>query len=196
MRARHLVHGLAFLLLASLGVSGLAAEPARSPSAFITETVYEALGFANSKTLSSADREQRLGSMLDQNFDLPLIATYVLGDYWQKASQTEQQNFIEVFRDFVLRIYSQSFTGYDSKSFRIVGQRTESATRTVVYTEISRPASTQPVRMAWEIADQDGYRIIDMSVSSVSMARTKRHEFASYLRRANGDLSMLIQQLK
>ena len=192
MRTRHFAYGLALLLFAGLAAPGHAA----TPSAFVTELVEKALLSANNKTLSAVERQQSLAGLVDENFDLPVIARYVLGDYWQTASQTERADFVAIFRNFVLRIYSLQLTGYDSESFRVVGQREESATHTLVYTEISRPASERPVTIGWRIVDKGGYRIIDMNVSSISMALTKRHEFESFLRRNGGDLASLIQQLK
>lgn len=196
MHTRHLVHGLAMLLLASLAAPGYAAEPLGAPSAFVAEVAHKVLLFADTKSLSSVDRQQRLDGLLDEDFDLPRIASFVLGRYWQKASDAERQKFTAVFRDFVVRAYSQRFTEYNGESFRIIAQRAESATSTVVYTEINQGASGQPVKVEWRVADRDGYRIIDMSVAGISMALAQREEFASVLQRSGGDLPGLIRQLQ
>ena len=197
MRIRHLIQGFAILLLVSLSAPGFAAEfNGGAPSAFVAKLAHEALLSANSKTLTSADRQRRLEGLLDSDFDMPRIASFVLGRYWQKASDTERQEFAAVFRDFMLRVYSDRFTGYNGESFRIIGQRAENATSTVVYTEISEPASGQPVKVEWRVLEKSGYRIVDMSVAGISMALTKREEFASYLQRNGGDLSGLIRQLQ
>jgi len=197
MRTRHFIYGLAIFLLASLCAPGFAAEfNGGAPSAFVAKLAHAALLSANSKTLTSADRQRKLEGLLDTDFDVPRISSFVLGRYWQKASNTERQEFAAVFRDFMLRVYSDRFTGYSGESFRVIGQRAENASSTVVYTEIGEPTSGQPVKMEWRVIDRSGYRIVDLSIAGISMALTKREEFASYLQRNGGDLSGLIRQMQ
>jgi len=127
---------------------------------------------------------------------VPRISSFVLGRYWQKASDAERQSFSAVLRDFLVRIYSRRFTDYDGPSFRVVGQRAESATSALVYSEIGQSASGQPVKVEWSVVDSDRYRVIDMSVAGVSMVLAQREEFMSALERNGGDLSGLVRQLQ
>ena len=196
MRTRHHVHGLALVLVATLATPCYAADPAEAPSAFIAELAHNAFLSADSKMLSSGDRQQQFEGLLDKDFDVPRIASFVLGHYWQKASDAERQEFTAVFRDFMIRTYYPRFSEYSSASFKIIRQRAESATSTVVYTEISQPASDQPIKVEWRVADKGGYKITDMSVDGISMALAKREEFSSSLERNGGDLPGLIRQLQ
>lgn len=196
MRIRHFACGTVLLLFASFPMPGHAATLADTPSTFVTALVQKALFLANSKTLSPIERRRRLEGLVDESFDMPAIARYVLGDYWQTANQTEQQKFIEVLRDSVLSLYSLQLVGYESETFRIVGQRADGATRTMVYSEISRPSSERRVTIGWYINDVGGYRIIDLNFESISMVLTKRHEFGSFLRRNGGDVASLIDRLR
>jgi phospholipid transport system substrate-binding protein len=196
MRARYFIRALSLLLLASLAAPCYAAAPPGAPSAFVAELARQALLSVNSKTLSSADRQRRLEGLLDEDFDVPRISSFVLGRYWQKASDAERQSFSAVLRDFLVRIYSRRFTDYDGQSFRVVGQRAESATSTLVYSEIGQSVSGQPVKVEWSVVDSDRYRVIDMSVAGVSMVLAQREEFMSALERNGGDLSGLIRQLQ
>lgn len=197
MHARHLIYGLAVMMLAAVGTPGFAAEfNGSAQSAFVTKLAEEALLAANNKVLTSADRRHRLEGLLDAEFDMPQIARFVLGRYWLKASDTERQEFSAAFRDFMVRVYSDRFIAYSGETFRVIGQRAENATSTVVYTEISEPASGQPVKVEWRVLQKSGYRIVDMSIDGVSLALTKREEFGSYLQRSGGDLSALIRQLQ
>jgi phospholipid transport system substrate-binding protein len=184
------------LLLASTAVPSHATERrGETPSAFVTKLVNKAILFANSGTLSSADRQKRLEYLLNESFDMQRIASFVLGRYWKTATATERQDFTAVFRDFMIRVYSNLLTDYSNGSFRVIDQRTESTTSAVVYTEIGSPASGQRVKVEWRVINLSGYRVVDMSVSGISLALTKREEFASYIQR-NGDLSSLIERLR
>jgi phospholipid transport system substrate-binding protein len=194
MLTRHLVYGLSLLFLGSFVSPSQAADTSPEQSAFVSELARSAILSVASENVSSADREQRLAAILDKDFDMPRIATFVLGRYWQKATDAERQSFTTVYRDFTARVYSRRFAKYNGESFRILGQRTESASDTVVYTEMNQPASGPPVE--WRVADSDGYRIIDINVAGVSMALAQRADFASFLQKNGGNLADLVEHLQ
>jgi phospholipid transport system substrate-binding protein len=196
MRTRHFVYGLGLLLVANLAAPCYAADDPGAPSTFIAQLARQALRSANDKTLSSIDRQRRFEGLLDKDFNVPRIASFVLGRYWQTASDGERQEFTAVFRDFLARSYSQRFAEYSGEPFRVLRQRAESATSTVVYTEVDRPDTDQPLEVDWRVADHDGYRIDDVSIAGISMALTQREEFSSFLQRNGGSVSRLIRQLQ
>jgi phospholipid transport system substrate-binding protein len=194
MRIAPLAYGFALLLLA--GVAPCAAQP--SAGAFVVEFAHSALHSGTDTTLSVADRQRGAEALLDKDFDLPAIAKFVLGPYWQQAKETERQEFITLFRDFMIRTYVQHFAGYDSDSFRVVGQRAEGIGSTVVETAINPSGSGQPIKMEWRVGSNSGagYKLLDVSVAGVSMALAQREEFVAVLQRNGGGLPTLIHQLK
>jgi len=196
MRTRHFVYGFTLLLLASLVSPSHAADPRAGPSAFVAELVQKGLLSLTTESTSSADRQRRLGEFLDEDFDVPRIAGFVVGHYWQTATEAERQSFTSVFHDFLVRVYSQRFNDYDGASFKVIGQHVEDATSTVVFTEMSQPSSGQAMRVEWRVVDRSGYRIIDISAGGVSLAKVQREDFMSALRRNGGSLSNLVQQLQ
>lgn len=196
MRIRHLVTGLAMPLLMSLVSPAFAADVSPGPSTFVSELARTALLSVTNETVSSADRQQRLGGFLDKDFDMPRIARFVLGRYWQKSSEAEQQAFTATYRDFMIRVYAQRFIRYSGETFQVVGERTENATSTIVYTEMNQPTSGAPLKVEWRVANGDGYRIVDISVAGVSMALAQREDFGSFLSQNGGDVSGLIHQLQ
>ena len=196
MRTRHFVYGLAMLLLASFASPCHAADPRAGPSAFVADVVQKGLLSLTTGTVTSADRQRQLGGFLDADFDVPQIAGFVLGHYWQKATDAERQRFTTVFRDFLVRVYSQRFNDYDGASFKVIGQHVEDTANTVVFTEMNQPASGQQMRVEWRVVDKDGYRIVDISAGGVSLAKVQREDFMSSLRQNGGSVSNLILQLQ
>ena len=196
MHTRHLLISLAMLLVASLTTPCQAAEPAGSPSAFVMELAHKAPLFMSSRTLSSIERQRRLEGLLEQYFDMPRIATFVLGNYWDSANDTDRLMFTEVLRDVLARTYSDRFTRYSHESFRVTSERDLDAARTVVNSEIGDPVLGEQAKVDWVVARGDGYRIIDMIIAGASMARVMHDEFGSYLSRNGGDLPTLIRELR
>ncbi|MEX2615955.1 MAG: ABC transporter substrate-binding protein [Alphaproteobacteria bacterium] len=205
MRTKHFRYGFTILLLTTLAAPVSAADSTGTPSAFVTSLARTALTSASDKSLSTADLRRRLDDLLDTGFDMPQIAAYVTGPYWQAASAEEKHAFTAVFRDYVGHAYTRRFTEYDIGTFRVTGQREENYGNTVVTSEVDQIASTDgakqtpanvPVRLDWLVAGRNGYRIIDITVQGASMAATKRAEFTSYLQHNSGGLTSLTQRLR
>lgn len=195
MRTR-LAYSFALLLLTSLACPSFGGQATGDASAFVAALAQKALRSGGDKALTASDRQRGFETMLDEDFDLPRIARFVLGRYWQEATDADRQEFTAVFRDFMVRSYSQRFTEYSGESFRIVGQRAESATSTLVYSEIAQSGSGQVLKIDWRVGSGNGYRILDMTVGGVSMALTEREEFASTLQRSGGGVPSLIRQMQ
>ena len=196
MRTRYFIYGLAVLLFGGLSLPSYAVDLPAGQSAFISELAHKAILSVTGETLSSTERQQRLQTFLDKDFDIPRIARFVLGRYWQKATDTERQTFTAVYRDFLARVYSQRFAKYNGETLKIIGQVTENTTDTVVYTEMKQPAVEQPLKVEWHVIDNNGYKITDISIAGISMTLAQREDFTSFLHQNGGDLSAFIQQLQ
>ena len=196
MRIQRLVQSLAIVFFASFGAAAYASPVAGDAGAFITALAHKGLSSGSDKTLSASDRQQAFQALVDENFDLPWIARFVLGHYWRQTNDADRQEFTAVFRDTMVRAYTQRFTDYRADSFRVVGERAEGATSAMVDTEITRIATGQVINLVWRLNDNNGYRVIDMSVGGVSMAIVKRDEISSILGRSGGDVQGLIRQMR
>lgn len=196
MRIRCLVYGLAMPLSASLTAPFAAAALAASPGAFVTELAHKAPVFMSSRTLSSIERQQRREKLLDEYFDMPWIARFVFGNYWQGANDGDRQKFTEVLRDVLAHTYSDRFIRYTNESFRVTNQRALDADNSVVYSDVGDPVLGEQKKVEWHVVRRDGYRIIDMRIAGASMAKVMHDNFGSYLQRNNGDLPKLIQELQ
>jgi len=196
MRAPLFACGFGLLLLASFAAPSCGAQLSGDASTFIAELAQKALRFGSDKSLSAADRQRGVETLLDENFDLPRIARFVLGHYWQDAKDSERREFTAVFRDYMVRAYTERFTEYSGESFRVAGQRVEGATSTLVATEITRSTTGRTVKVEWRVAANDGYRVVDMSIDGISMVLVQREEFASAIQRSGAGVPSLIQLIK
>jgi phospholipid transport system substrate-binding protein len=196
MRTRHFINSLAILLFVSLAGLCKADEPADSPSAFVTELTYKAPLFMSSRTLTSIERQRRLEGLLEEYFDMPRIARFVLGNYWQSANDTDRREFTKVLRDVLARTYSDRFTRYSRESFRVTSQRDLEAENMMVYSEVGNPVLGEQTKVGWIVARRDSYKITDIIVADASMAKIMHDDFGSYLKRNGGDLPNLIRELQ
>jgi phospholipid transport system substrate-binding protein len=196
MRASLLACGLAFLLLTAAAAPSYGGQASGDASAFVAELAQKALRSGSDRTLSAGDRQRTFEKLLDEDFDLPRIARFVLGHYWQEAKDSERQEFVAVFRDYMVRAYTARFTEFNGESFRVIRQRVEGGTGTLVSTEIARSATGQVVKVEWRVASGDGYKVLDMSIDGMSMALVQREEFASAMQRSGAGVPSLIRLIR
>jgi phospholipid transport system substrate-binding protein len=180
----------------ALGAAGFArAEPA-DPAGFINELVSQALSTIDSKQASEQDRTKKFRDLLAKDFDMPRIGRFVLGRYWNAASDPEKEQFQQLFQEYVVRAYAQRFGEYNGETVKITGSRQESETSTLVQSQILRPNGAPPAKVDWRVRKGDtGFRIVDVDVEGVSMVLTQREEFGSVMQRTGG-IAGLIKTLQ
>jgi phospholipid transport system substrate-binding protein len=188
------------LLALTLCVAALPA-PARSEapdaSRLISDLGTRALAIVRETTPDSSARFGRFHELVADSFDVPLLARFVTGTYWTAASEDERRRFTSAFGDYVTDLVTTRFARYRQQSFSVVGQRDIADGVALVSIEVADPKGSQPDRVDWQVAKTaDGFRIRDVSVSGVSIAETKRSEFASMLARTPGGLAALTATLE
>jgi phospholipid transport system substrate-binding protein len=168
-----------------------AAQDARTFVSTLGQEAIQVLG----PTVPQARRLARFRTLFHDDFDLPSIGRFVLGRYWHIATPQEQQEFLGLFQEYIVRAYSARLGQYAGEPFRVTGAR-PNGDGTVVTSQIVR-AGGSPVQVDWYLAGLDGrYKITDVYVGGVSMAVTQRDEFASVIQRAGGRVAGLLDQLR
>lgn len=171
----------------SLAAGGLGRAAGSDPAGFINGLVDQALKALDNKQLSSEDRARQFRELLDQDFDMTRIARFVLGRYWNEASEQDRLRFQKLFEEYVVRAYAQRFSDYSGETVKITGSRPESETSTLVQSQIVRTNGAPSAKVDWRVRkDEKGYKIVDVDVEGVSMVLTQREEFSSVIQRSGG----------
>jgi len=180
------------LSLAATGVGRAAGDPA----GFISELVNKALQALDNRALSNEDRVHQFRDLLERDFDIARIARFVLGRYWNEATDQERQQFQKLFEEYVVQGYAQRFSEYSGETVKITGSRPESETSTLVQSQIISPKGAPPAKVDWRVRKDDGgFKIVDVDVEGVSMVLTQREEFSAVIQR-NGGLAGLNRELQ
>ncbi|HYM01430.1 MAG TPA: ABC transporter substrate-binding protein [Stellaceae bacterium] len=186
-------------LFIALGFTGadLRAAPAADAAGFINDLVNKGLEALGNTQLTQADREKQFRALLLDDFDMQRISRFVLGRYWNEASDQDKQNFEHLFRDYVVHAYSSRFSQYSGQQVKVTGQRPESETTTIVMSQIIQPNGAPPAKVDWRVRKGDGgYKIVDVDVEGVSMLITQREEFGTVIQRNGGTVAGLNQALQ
>lgn len=138
---------------------------------------------------------ERFRVLLNQGFDVPYIAQFVLGRYWPTATPPQQKEYLELFEKLIVNAYADRFRQYSGETLEVAGSRDEGGSDLFVETQIVRP-SGPPVAVAWRVRGAGkGMRIIDVVVEGVSMSATQRSEFASVIQ-SSGGIDGLLKALR
>ena len=184
-------------LLAILLVAAVPALAADDASGFVADFGSHAIAIMQDPGASAADRQHRFQTLLADDFDLPKIAQFVLGSYWQKANETERQQFTTAFANYMTGVYSTRFAEYSPKSFRVTTQFAKNETTTVVSSEITRVATGKEIDLDWVVTKTPGsYKVTDITAGGMSLSRAQREEFSSVVHRSGDSVSNLIRQLQ
>ena len=140
-------------------------------------------------------REARFRQLFHEDFDCPGTARFVLSRYWRNASK-EQQEFVQLFEDYVVFVYTARLANFGGETFKIPGSRSD-GDRVIVSTDVISSGSASPLTIDWRlVTDNGGYKINDVIVEDVSMMVTQRSEFASVVQRNGGQLRGLIALIR
>jgi phospholipid transport system substrate-binding protein len=185
------------VLAFGLSASGLRAAPPSDAAGFIDDLVSRALKTLENKNADDQARSAQFRQLLDEDFDMPRISKFVLGRYWNDASDEDKRQFQKLFEDYVVRSYAARFSEYSGEIVKITNSRPESETSTLVQSQIVRPNGGPPAKVDWRVRkNAGGFKIIDVDVEGVSMVLTQREEFSSVIQRSGGSLAGLNRELE
>ena len=191
------------LLLIALPIALAAGPAAATPSVdanaqatdFMRKLWTQALEVLNNKA-PVAERQAKFRELFHNDFDSPSIARFVLGRYWRSASAEEQKEFLRLFEDYVVFVYTARLSDFGGEQFKINGARPDVGT-VIVSTDVITPGAPMPLKVDWRLVGDNGaYKITDVIVDGVSMAVTQRSEFASVIQRHGGQVQGLLSLMR
>lgn len=184
-----------FLTVASLITGGSRAQADdASIQDFITKLSNQAIQEMSAQQ-TDAERVAKLRPVLDEYFDMPAIAKYVLAGYWRKATPEQRTEFTSAFADYLSVTYGKRFVKYSGHKLDVKRIHDDGNGRTTAYTVV-QVNNEDPVRVDWIIDTVNSQlRILDFRVEGLSLSDTHRQEFASVIQKNGGNVQALIDLL-
>jgi len=188
MRSRTSLMTLLIVMALASSVAAALALQAGDPSGLVNGLVSEAIANIKDKQEAAPDKDAKFRALLEAGFDIPRISRFVLGRYWNGATDEQRQRFSRLFEDWIVRSYSARFKDYGGQTVRVIATRPESETSTVVTSEFGSPSGAPPIKVDWHVrkAAEGDYKVVDVSIEGISMALTERDEIAAVADRHGG----------
>lgn len=180
-----------FLLLCLIPFSAFADEG--GVRSFADGLAKQALDIAASAEMSTAQKQDELELLFEENVDMAWVGRFVLGKHWRNADDSQQQQYLENYKAFLLKNYASRLTDYSGESYAITNVREEKPGEYMLSMKLTVPGEPN-VAIDYRIREESGnYKVYDIVVEGVSMITTQRSEFNSVVN--NKGLDFLIEAL-
>jgi len=185
---------LTAIVLLMLACNGTSASDRRADE-FIRSVGQQAIHSLTGKELSNDQRQDLFRTILNQTFDVPLIARFALGRFWRRTSEEQRKEYVELFEDFLVQAYALRFKNYSVEVFTVGKVRQINERDALVHSELALNDGRKIV-VYWRVRGKAELKIIDVIIESVSMAITHRDEFSSVINRGGGKIDGLLNVLR
>jgi phospholipid transport system substrate-binding protein len=187
-----LATGAAMLLLCALGAPARADDA--GAEAYVKGFVTQMAAIVNGPA-DQAAKKAALTPVVDANVDVPVIARFCLGRFWNSATPAQQQKYVAVFHRVMLNSIDDHLGEYQGVSFVVNGSRPQ-GDNAVVGSVITRP-NAAAANVGWVVSSSSGApKVVDVIAEGASLRIQQRSDYASYLNQHGNDIDALVAALE
>ena len=173
------MYGVCLVVLLLLGNSMSLASASVAPGDLVESTANKLLETIKAEKESIDQNPKRIYQLVDEivlpHFDFPRMAKRVLGKYWRSATPKQRKAFTLVFRDLLVRTYSNSLTEYTDQKITYLPVRQGSNAKKVTVRSEVELASGTPIEVAYSLATKkDRWMVYDIKIDGVSLVTNYR----------------------
>lgn len=150
-----------------------------------------------SSSASQEQRNQRFERLFTENLDLDFIGKYVLGRYWRTANAQQRREFINLYKEFNVKIWSKRFDEFKGKRFIFEGTSAANNSNQIFVNTTVPMTEGKPASVKWRVYERGGkLKIIDIVIENVSLAQTARNEYTSFISKSPNGIEGLLENLR
>jgi len=122
------------------------------------------------------ERFDRLREAVNPLFDYEEMAKRALGPHWRRRTSTEQQEFVQLFRDFLERNYSDKIDLYAGEKVLFGREAMDNGFAQVESSLVNSKA--EEVAILYKLRRVDGkWKVYDAVVENISIINNYRSQF-------------------
>lgn len=180
------------LLTTAAPVLAQAVDPARAPVQMLDDGLLAIM--KGGSGMGTQGRIAKIGPVVDQTFDIPLITRLSVGPDWVKVAPADQTALAAAMRRMTVAQYASNFSSWSGQSFTIDPKVETRGADKLVRTTLSAPKD-DAVPIAYRLRQSGGkWRVIDVYYrNAISQLATRRADFAGVF--AKGGAKALISHL-
>jgi phospholipid transport system substrate-binding protein len=166
-------------------------------SNFVTSLSNQVIDVLKKNVNSLAGRKAGFEEIFQKAGDVPKIAKFVAGPAWKSTPIETQQEYVEVYRQYMAYTYASRITAYNNQQVKIGRISNLGLNGFLVDTQLISPNTNNVMSVIWQLSyNNDILKVSDLRVENISMSLTQRAEFAAYLALNNNSLKSLTTLLQ
>lgn len=189
--------GCAFVVLMLGAASAQTSDIEVGSGAFVQAMAEDAISSLATENTARDERIKRFRQMFNDKFAVRSIGKFVLGRYWNRANESERDEYMGLFEDLMVVTYVDRFASYAGEALKVEKSRKENEQIVTVFSVIERTGGAKSIRVNWRIGTNGTkYKVLDVVVEGASMSTTLKSDFSSIVRSKGGKVSGLIEELR
>jgi len=183
------------ILISGLFFSSFAYASVEAVTDFVNRASDKTLSIVGNKQMSDEEKVKELNRLFEDSMDVDWIAKFVMGRYWREATKSQKEEYIKVYKKFLINSYVPKFREYTDQKIEFKNVIKEQEGEYLVQTEIQKPGDPA-IRIDYKIRQMGNgdFLIFDIIAEGISLITTQRSDFGSILSRKGVDY--LIERLK
>ena len=170
-------------------------------SDFVQSLADRAVTALTTDEITTDMRRRQFRDVIRQSFAIDSIARFALGRYWRRANEKQRIEYLTLFEDLIVISWADQFSTYAGEKLKVQESIDAASNQSNIKVAIVRSIWSidrqTKIHVDWRVASQGKiYKVTDVMIEGISIARTKRDEFASVIRRNNNKISALLKILR
>ena len=182
----------------ALFVVGLAQAETPAPDKLVKDNIAHIIELVKANRDAYARDNKKLYAMVQEqvlpHFDFRVMSRSVLGRYWREASEEQRNQFVNEFRDLLVRTYATALLKYTNEEVRYLPFHYNPGDKTaVVKTEVIQQGGP-PIPINYSFYQtESGWKVYDVAIEGVSLVTNYRSTYATKVK--NEGLDALIKSV-
>jgi phospholipid transport system substrate-binding protein len=173
------------------------AEPLPSAQALVQKTALQVTSRIRADRPLIDKNPQHLQSLIAElmlpHIDFQRMSKWVLGKHWRRANDAQREQFVNEFRQLILRTYSTALLEYSEQKVNVLPVRAADDAREVtVRTEIqTQQGPVVPISYDLYLDQNQQWKVYDVTIDGISLTSSYRSTFSTQIRRGGGINALL-----
>ncbi len=182
-----------FSLVSAAGVIANADDGSKRASDFVDSNAKKVLDILQSS--DKASERINLIALFLQVMDYEWMAKFAIGRHWEKLLESEQREYLDAYKNYLVSIYVPKYEEYNKQTYRIYASNSLGNGQYQVSMNISSPNSRELIKVEYRLKDySNNFKIRDIVAEGISLLATQRADFSAFL--SNSSIQNLIASLK
>lgn len=194
---KHLMSTL--FAVCAIFMSAVSFADAQQPRAMIEAATVKLLTIAQENAKPDTDVEvfyKNVRGVLDGMVDFRYIAASVMGKTaYNQATPEQRAQFIEVFKDGLVKSYAKGIAGYAQSEINVVDAATDAKNpnRAVVRQEVAHEGAVHQLSYTLRRTSAESeWKLINVVLNGVNLGQSFSSQFSSALRKESNDIDKVI----